>query len=94
MILDLAAEGNYVACRPSGTEPKIKFYMFTYTPPEQFANIDQAKAQFKRATRSRGSGSEKVCGRVMWSQLKSAIFSCGSPGLLSICQFSVPGPTT
>ena len=27
MFLDLATEGNYVACRPSGTEPKIKFYM-------------------------------------------------------------------
>ena len=45
MILDLAAEGNYVACRPSGTEPKIKFYMFTYTPPEQLANLEQAKRQ-------------------------------------------------
>ena len=47
MILDLAAEGNYVACRPSGTEPKIKFYMFTYTPPEQLANLDQAKRQLE-----------------------------------------------
>ena len=28
VFLDLATEGNYVACRPSGTEPKIKFYMF------------------------------------------------------------------
>jgi phosphoglucomutase/phosphomannomutase len=45
VILDLAADGNYVACRPSGTEPKIKFYMFTYTPPEQLANLDQAKRQ-------------------------------------------------
>ncbi|MCA9239267.1 MAG: phospho-sugar mutase, partial [Planctomycetales bacterium] len=25
VILDTAEEGNYVACRPSGTEPKIKF---------------------------------------------------------------------
>ncbi|MCC7474228.1 MAG: phospho-sugar mutase [Pirellulales bacterium] len=43
VFLDLAAEGNYVACRPSGTEPKIKFYMFTYTPPEQLANLESAK---------------------------------------------------
>ena len=33
VMLDLAAEGNYVAVRPSGTEPKVKFYMFAYEPP-------------------------------------------------------------
>jgi phosphoglucomutase/phosphomannomutase len=43
VILDLAAEGNYVAIRPSGTEPKIKLYMFTYEPPEQLASLDRAK---------------------------------------------------
>jgi phosphoglucomutase/phosphomannomutase len=47
VILDLAAEGNYVACRPSGTEPKIKFYMFAYTPPEQLANLEAAKLQLE-----------------------------------------------
>ena len=47
VILDLATEGNYVACRPSGTEPKIKFYLFTFTPPEQLANLDNTKAQLK-----------------------------------------------
>jgi phosphoglucomutase/phosphomannomutase len=43
VFLDLATEGNYVACRPSGTEPKIKFYMFAYTPPEQLSNLEAAK---------------------------------------------------
>jgi phosphomannomutase len=43
VILDLAAEGNYVAIRPSGTEPKIKLYMFAYEPPEQLAHLDRAK---------------------------------------------------
>jgi phosphomannomutase len=43
VILDLALAGNYVAIRPSGTEPKIKLYMFTYEPPEQLANLDDAK---------------------------------------------------
>ena len=47
VFLDLATEGNYVACRPSGTEPKIKFYMFTYTPPEQLANLELAKAELE-----------------------------------------------
>jgi len=45
VILDLETEGNYVACRPSGTEPKIKFYMFAYTAPEQLANLETAKTE-------------------------------------------------
>ncbi len=45
VFLDLATDGNYVACRPSGTEPKIKFYMFAYTPPEQLSNLEVAKSQ-------------------------------------------------
>lgn len=48
VMLDLATEGNYVACRPSGTEPKIKFYMFTYTPAEQLHDLDQAKQELQQ----------------------------------------------
>jgi phosphoglucomutase/phosphomannomutase len=44
VVLDLAAEGNYAAVRPSGTEPKVKFYLFAFEPPEQLANLDDAKA--------------------------------------------------
>jgi phosphoglucomutase/phosphomannomutase len=52
VFLDLATEGNYVACRPSGTEPKIKFYMFAYKPPEQLSNLEAAKAELEeRLTR-------------------------------------------
>lgn len=43
VILDLEAEGNYIAVRPSGTEPKVKFYMFTYVPAEQLADLEQTK---------------------------------------------------
>ena len=42
IILDLAEEGNYVAVRPSGTEPKIKLYVFTRLSPEQSADLQQA----------------------------------------------------
>lgn len=47
VFFDLDIEGNYVACRPSGTEPKIKFYNFAYTPPEQLSNLDAAKSQLR-----------------------------------------------
>jgi phosphoglucomutase/phosphomannomutase len=42
VMIFLAAVGNYVAVRPSGTEPKVKFYAFTY---EQIANLDDTKVQ-------------------------------------------------
>jgi phosphoglucomutase/phosphomannomutase len=47
VIFDLDADGNYVACRPSGTEPKIKFYLFTFTPPEQLSSLEAAKSQLE-----------------------------------------------
>lgn len=47
VILDLEAEGNYVAVRPSGTEPKVKFYMFAYEPPEMLANLDDTRQELE-----------------------------------------------
>ena len=44
VILDLEAAGNYVAVRPSGTEPKVKFYMFAYDPPAASADLSAIKA--------------------------------------------------
>jgi phosphomannomutase len=43
VVLDFVEKGNYVAARPSGTEPKVKFYMFSYTPAEQLSNLDRTK---------------------------------------------------
>lgn len=43
VILELEAEGTYVAVRPSGTEPKVKYYMFTYEPAELLADLAQTK---------------------------------------------------
>jgi phosphoglucomutase len=45
VILDLNVEGNYVAIRPSGTEPKIKLYLFAYEPPELIADLEDTKTQ-------------------------------------------------
>lgn len=44
VILDLAEDGNYIAVRPSGTEPKVKFYMFTFIPAEELHNLETTKA--------------------------------------------------
>ena len=49
VILDLESEGNYVAVRPSGTEPKVKFYIFAYDPPLAGEDLEARKqAQAER----------------------------------------------
>ena len=48
VILDLARDGNYAAVRPSGTEPKIKLYLFAYEPAEQLHNLDDTKAELEK----------------------------------------------
>ncbi len=59
VVLDLDQEGNYVAVRPSGTEPKVKFYFFTYLSPSQSKDLVAAKkklaeriAEFRRDIQS------------------------------------------
>lgn len=44
VMFDLEAEGNYVAVRPSGTEPKVKFYMFAFDPPAAIQDLPVIKA--------------------------------------------------
>ncbi|MGE0609513.1 MAG: phospho-sugar mutase [Pirellulales bacterium] len=45
IVIYLKGEGNFVAVRPSGTEPKVKFYLFAYEPPELLANLPDAQAE-------------------------------------------------
>jgi phosphomannomutase len=45
VILELEAEGNFVAIRPSGTEPKVKLYLFAYEPPELIADLELTKTE-------------------------------------------------
>ena len=51
VILDLENQGNYVAVRPSGTEPKVKFYMFAYDCAE--VPVDDLAATNSRPNRLR-----------------------------------------
>ncbi len=44
IIMDLVEPGNYVAVRPSGTEPKIKLYVFTRLDAKHSVELDQAEA--------------------------------------------------
>jgi phosphoglucomutase/phosphomannomutase len=45
VILEFEAEGNFIAVRPSGTEPKVKIYLFAFEPPELIANLEDTKAE-------------------------------------------------
>jgi phosphoglucomutase/phosphomannomutase len=47
VFLDLAQEGNCVAVRPSGTEPKVKFYLFTFVPAEMLADLEATKQEME-----------------------------------------------
>ncbi|MDO4549790.1 MAG: phospho-sugar mutase [Planctomycetia bacterium] len=40
VIWDLSESGDFVAARPSGTEPKIKFYLFASCPPGAEEDLD------------------------------------------------------
>ncbi len=44
VILDLEAEGNYLAVRPSGTEPKVKIYLFAHDSPAASADLEATKS--------------------------------------------------
>ncbi len=48
VILELEKAGNYVAVRPSGTEPKVKFYMFTCLPPEESKSVSAGINQLQQ----------------------------------------------
>src|SRR5262249_12383109 len=43
LIFDPDPIGNRAAVRPSGTEPKLKYYLFAYNPPEQSADLESTK---------------------------------------------------
>jgi len=48
IVLDLAEPGNYVAVRPSGTEPKVKFYFFSRLSPAESVDLPAAKDRLQK----------------------------------------------
>lgn len=47
VMLDLAKAGNYFAVRPSGTEPKVKFYTFAAAPPCAVDEVPAIRQQLR-----------------------------------------------
>ncbi len=47
VFFETEIDGNYVAARPSGTEPKIKFYISVNTPLNSAAEYDTVKASLE-----------------------------------------------
>ncbi len=43
LVFHLSQEGNYAAVRPSGTEPKLKFYLFAYRRLVSARDLPQAR---------------------------------------------------
>jgi len=62
VILDLEADGNYVAVRPSGTEPKVKFYMFAYDTPEASRDLPAVKSAQAARLKAMGADLRKFSG--------------------------------
>lgn len=48
VFFDTQVDGNYVGIRPSGTEPKVKFYMFSYCAPEQCTDLAATKTNMEK----------------------------------------------
>jgi phosphomannomutase len=43
-IFDLEPGGNSAAVRPSGTEPKLKYYLFAYRTPQESIDLEQTRS--------------------------------------------------
>ena len=45
VLVFYAEDGARLTVRPSGTEPKVKFYLFTFVPPEQLHLLDETRRE-------------------------------------------------
>jgi len=62
VMFDLAATGNYVAVRPSGTEPKVKFYTFAFEPPASIQDLESTKAALQQRLVAMAADLRKLAG--------------------------------
>ena len=87
LIFDLEPAGNCAAIRPSGTEPKVKFYMFAFDPPGAAGDLAATKAAQARRLRAMeadlrviaasGTASGAVCRRPRATLIQpSSITNC------------------
>ena len=61
VMIDLAEEGNTVAVRPSGTEPKVKFYLTScMSRRNRLADLDRSKAEMEQTFGSTASGARRL----------------------------------
>lgn len=45
IFLETEVAGNFIAARPSGTEPKVKFYLFTSAPPARGVELERSRTE-------------------------------------------------
>ncbi|MEC9096220.1 MAG: phospho-sugar mutase, partial [Planctomycetota bacterium] len=60
IFFDLDEEGNYVGVRPSGTEPKVKIYLFTYESAENLADLEVTREKLSARIKSIQSDIRKI----------------------------------
>ncbi len=69
VFFDLVPGGNYVAIRPLGTEPKVKFYMFAFDPPEPCQDLADTAAARARQVLTKIGQSQRL--RAMEADLRA-----------------------
>ncbi|MCG8587340.1 MAG: phospho-sugar mutase [Pirellulales bacterium] len=62
VIIELNRPGNYVAVRPSGTEPKVKFYLFTYESVDSAGEVLSSKTVLSKRIARLGDDLRKYAG--------------------------------
>lgn len=62
IFFDLERKGNYIAARPSGTEPKVKFYLFGFRPAEDLNSLEDAEQDLAAQVKAISADLQKIVG--------------------------------